>query len=147
MIKTITKNNFPTQIPRGKRIAIVIAVIYRDLACDRKSCLFSSMHCDKYDNVEFVQNIVDSIAKLNEVSCIISLCGNAPIGNKNVISLCSGNYSVAKHRYDEALKCLTFSDLLFVVSNGVVIPRTIANLFCVAQMESVEINVLNLSDA
>lgn len=147
MIKIWTKNAFLAHIPRGKRIAIAIMLIYRDLTCDGKSCLFASLPYGKHGDVEFIQNIVGSIAKLNEISCIISFCSNVPIVSKSVIGLCSGNYSVAKHRYDEALKCLTFSDLLLVISNSAFIPRMLANLLCIAQMESVEINIINLNDA
>ncbi|MEL9939582.1 MAG: hypothetical protein QW348_01475 [Ignisphaera sp.] len=121
-------------------------LIYRDLACGGKPCLFASLPYGKHDDVEFIQNIVDSLAKLNEISCIISFCSNIPIVSKSVVGLCNGNHSVAKHRYDEALKCLTFSDLLLVISNSAFIPRMLANLLCIAQMESVEINIINLNN-
>lgn len=146
MLKILTKNDFLMQIPKGKRVAIAILLTHREPMCGRVSCPIASSNYSKHSDIEYVREIIDYLTKFNEFSCIISFCSNIRLNYGNIIGLCNGGHAVAKHRYDEALKCLTFSDMLLVISNSSIIPKIFANLLCMAQIENVEISILKLKD-
>ncbi len=137
------RENTSLQIPRGKKIAIAISIASKGYLCNKTTCPFISTN--KGINIyKDVEQIIDDVSKSNDVTCTINLCSNITIRGANNIILCNGAGVVTKHRYDELLKCLTFSDILLVVIQEPYVPRIFANIMCLAQMENVEVKILRI---
>jgi hypothetical protein len=52
---------------------------------------------------------------------------------------------VAKHKYDEVLKCLTFSEIVLIITKDMSIVKLLSNLVCLAKIEGIEIILLSVS--
>lgn len=83
-------------------------------------------------------------------SCLITLCNrstplfNSIIDSTGVVELCSGNVNISKHRYDSMLKCVSYSDMLVIITRNNLIPKPIANIIPLAKALNERIIIVNL---
>jgi len=139
MIKVLNEVKSLSEI-KGKRLAILISIVTKN--CE-SACPFKHLIA-KNDNIEnVIAEVLNYIKSGNEITCTVSLCKISTVKN---IALCTPNsLNVAKHKYDEVLKCLTFSDIVLVITKDMSIVKLFSNLVCLAKIEGIEIILLSIS--
>jgi hypothetical protein len=142
MLRVIDITEFSRYILRGKRLAIIISIITRNC---KNTCPFKYIQVLNSSIENGVAELLKQVESNNEITCIISLCKINAIKNKN-IALCSLSSDISKHRYDEALKCISFSDALIMITKDMKTEKLLANFLCIAQLEGIETVLLNISN-
>jgi len=134
MIRVVDNENILSQIVKNRRVAILISVttdsckaneIYRELQADEHS----------------ISKVLDVLSAGNEVTCIVSLCN---LGINRSIVLFSEGERVSKHRYDEVMKCISFSDMLVVVAKNTTVVDIISKFLYVACIQGIEVVLLTI---
>jgi hypothetical protein len=124
-----------SQIVRNRRVAVLVSVatgsckaseIYRELQADERNII----------------KVLDILASnSNEITCVVSLC-NLSINRS--IALFSEGEQISKHRYDEIMKCISFSDMLVVVAKNSTVADIISKFLYVACIQGVEVVLLTV---
>jgi hypothetical protein len=138
MFRTLNDITALSHILKRRRLAIAISIVTGSCG---GACPFNRLPIVNGSIEKHVVEILRHAELNNEITCIISLCKTGTMKN---IALCSSSLNVSKNRYDEALKCISFSDTLLIIASDMNVVKLFANLLCLAQLEGVEAVLMNI---
>lgn len=136
-----------------ERAAIVLVPIIDDGNKYRHFCEYECVL--KLSNIYTDLNTVIEALKLiksDNISCLIALCRlpiyiasyTIDLHRIEFIELCSGSVSISKHRYDSMLKCISYSDVVIILTKNSFIPKPIANIVPLAKALNARVCIINL---
>ena len=134
MIRVVDNENILSQIVKNRRVAVLISVA-------TGSCKANEIYRELQADEHKIIKVLDILSASNEVTCIASLCN---LSINRFIALFNEGERVSKHRYDEVMKCISFSDMLVVVTKNTVVADIISKFLYVACIQGIEVLVLTI---
>jgi hypothetical protein len=132
MIRIVDNENILSQIVKNRRVAVLISVT-------TSSCKANEIYRELQADEHNISKVLDILSSGNEVTCIASLCN---LGINRSIALFSEGERVSKHRYDEVMKCISFSDMLIVVAKNTTVADIISKFLYAACIQGIEVVLL-----